>query len=82
MSFVTPTNYSAASADHSASQSNLALTASLKAAQVSATLLLYETSVRAVATRVLIQSALERYNDGNSSAVDQPDITVRSPDPC
>ena len=46
----------------------LTLTASLKAAQLASNLLLIESSVRSTATRVLIQSALQRYNNGNGSA--------------
>ncbi|KAK5552303.1 Histidine kinase osmosensor [Exophiala xenobiotica] len=48
--------------------SGLSLTASLKAAQVSSALLLYESQVASVSTRVLIQSALGRYYAGNDSA--------------
>jgi osomolarity two-component system, sensor histidine kinase SLN1 len=44
--------------------SALSLTASLKSAQVSASLLLLQTSVQSIATRIVIQSALQRYNDG------------------
>ena len=44
--------------------SGLSLTASLKAAQVSSTLLLYQSQCQAVTTRVLVQSALSRYNHG------------------
>ncbi|KAF2494033.1 hypothetical protein BU16DRAFT_62791 [Lophium mytilinum] len=47
--------------------SRLALTASLKAAQLSSNFLLMQSSVKSTATRVLIQSALLRYNDGNTS---------------
>ncbi|EXJ86282.1 hypothetical protein A1O1_06652 [Capronia coronata CBS 617.96] len=47
--------------------SALSLTASLKAAQLSSTLLLYISQVESVSTRVLIQSALSRYNSGNTS---------------
>ncbi|KAF2203344.1 hypothetical protein GQ43DRAFT_447506 [Delitschia confertaspora ATCC 74209] len=45
----------------------LSLTASLKAAQLSSNLLLMQSAVRSTATRVLIQSALQRYNEGNST---------------
>ncbi|KAI1620423.1 osomolarity two-component system, sensor histidine kinase SLN1 [Exophiala viscosa] len=48
--------------------SALSLTASLKAAQISSALLLYQSQVTSVSTRVLIQSALGRYNAGNNSA--------------
>ncbi|KAI9810008.1 MAG: Histidine kinase [Phylliscum demangeonii] len=49
--------------------SGLALTASLKAASVSASLLLVDSTVRTVSTRVLIQRALQRYReDGNTSS--------------
>lgn len=44
--------------------SGLSLTASLKAAQLSSTLLLYESQVKLVTTRLLLQSALGRYNAG------------------
>lgn len=44
--------------------SGLALTASLKAAQIASTLLLFESQVKLVTTRLLIQSALGRYNSG------------------
>ena len=44
--------------------SALSLTASLKSAQVSSSLLLFETSVKAITTRIMIQNALERYNNG------------------
>lgn len=47
--------------------SALSLTASLKAAQVSATLLLYQTSIQSIATRIMIQSALQRYNNGGNA---------------
>ncbi|KAK5076358.1 Histidine kinase osmosensor [Lithohypha guttulata] len=47
--------------------SGLSLTASLKAAQLSANILLYESQTRSVATRVLIQSALQRYINGNNT---------------
>lgn len=46
----------------------MSLTASLKAAQMSSNLLLLQASIRSTATRVLIQSALQRYNNGNNSA--------------
>lgn len=46
--------------------SGLSLTASLKAIQVSSTLMLYQSQCQAVTTRVLIQSALLRYIQGTS----------------
>ncbi|ETN37525.1 uncharacterized protein HMPREF1541_07147 [Cyphellophora europaea CBS 101466] len=46
--------------------SGLSLTASLKAAQIASTLTLYESQIHAVATRLLIQSALQRYNAGSN----------------
>jgi osomolarity two-component system sensor histidine kinase SLN1 len=46
---------------------SLATTASLKAAQVASGLLLLESGVRTVTTRVLIQSKLESYLIGNAS---------------
>jgi osomolarity two-component system sensor histidine kinase SLN1 len=59
----------------------LSLTASLKAGQVGAGLSLVQSSVTSIATRVLIQSALQRYNDqGNDTAANwgraQPDLTT------
>ena len=50
------------------------MTASLKAAQVSSTLEMYQAQVSSVATRVLIQNALRRYNAGMASL----DITTFS----
>ncbi|RMD42594.1 hypothetical protein DV735_g2531, partial [Chaetothyriales sp. CBS 134920] len=47
--------------------SSLALTASLKAAQLSSTLLLYRSQVASIASRTLIQSALQRFNAGNQT---------------
>lgn len=44
--------------------SALSLTASLKSAQVSASVLLFQTTAQAIGTRILIQSALQRYNNG------------------
>jgi osomolarity two-component system, sensor histidine kinase SLN1 len=44
--------------------SALSLTASLKSAQISAAMLLFQISVEAIATRIMIQSALQRYNNG------------------
>lgn len=50
-------------------RNNLALTASLKAAQVASSILLYHTTVAAVSTRILIQNALTRYNTlGNNTS--------------
>lgn len=46
----------------------LALVASLKAAQLASNLNLMQTTANFVSTRVLIQEALERYNEGNASA--------------
>ncbi|EXJ66487.1 uncharacterized protein A1O5_10156 [Cladophialophora psammophila CBS 110553] len=47
--------------------SGLSLTASLKAAQFTSALLLYDSQARLISTRLLIQSALGRYNSGNTS---------------
>ncbi|KAI9705971.1 MAG: Histidine kinase [Candelina mexicana] len=47
--------------------SGLSLTASLKAAQLSSNLLLLQSTVNSVATRVLPQLALQRYYDGNNT---------------
>lgn len=57
--------------------SNLSLTASLKAAQLSATILVYDSQARAVATRILIQSALQRYNNGTLDQNFVSIVTVR-----
>lgn len=56
-------------ADRLPSSSRLSLTASLKASQLASNLNLMETSSQFVSSRVLIQKALQRYNDaGNNSA--------------
>lgn len=47
--------------------SGLSLAASLKAAQISSALQLYDSQARLVSTRLLIQSALGRYNSGNTT---------------
>ena len=47
--------------------SGLSLTASLKAAQISRNLLLLQSTAQTVTTRVLIQSALRRYLNGNNT---------------
>ncbi|KAL8734063.1 MAG: hypothetical protein Q9181_003347 [Wetmoreana brouardii] len=47
--------------------SSLSLTASLYASQLRADLILMQTSVLAAATRIIIQSALQRYNYGNTT---------------
>jgi osomolarity two-component system, sensor histidine kinase SLN1 len=47
--------------------SGLSLAASLKAAQISSALLLLDSQARLVSTRLLIQSALGRYNNGNDT---------------
>lgn len=46
----------------------LSLTASLKAAQVASSILLMQSIVRSAGSRVLVQSALQRYNAGNNTA--------------
>ena len=46
----------------------LLITAALKAAQLTSALLLVQTSVRSVTTRILIQNALSRYNFGNDTS--------------
>lgn len=55
--------------DHSFSSrlSSLSLTASLYASQLRADLVLMQSSVLAVATRVIVQNALQRYNDGGNN---------------
>ena len=47
--------------------SRLALTASLKAAQLASNLNVMQTSANFVSTRVLVQSSLQRYNNGNNT---------------
>ncbi|KAL8916075.1 MAG: hypothetical protein Q9172_006471 [Xanthocarpia lactea] len=47
--------------------SSLSLTASLYANQLKADLVLMQTSVLAVATRVIVQNALRRYDNGNNT---------------
>ncbi|ORY14205.1 putative histidine kinase HHK5p [Clohesyomyces aquaticus] len=46
----------------------LTLTASLKSAQIASNLLLMQSTVKGTATRVLIQLALQRYNNGNDTS--------------
>ncbi|KAF2719829.1 hypothetical protein K431DRAFT_192960, partial [Polychaeton citri CBS 116435] len=52
------------------SRSSLQTTASLKAAQISSNLELMQTSANFVSTRVLIQRALARYNNGSNTTVE------------
>jgi osomolarity two-component system sensor histidine kinase SLN1 len=47
--------------------SQLSLTASLKAAQIAANILLFESLVASISTRVLIQHALARFSNGNDT---------------
>ncbi|KAF2268226.1 putative histidine kinase HHK5p [Lojkania enalia] len=47
--------------------SRLTLAASLKAAQLASNMLLMQSTVSSTATRIVIQSALGRYNSGNST---------------
>jgi osomolarity two-component system sensor histidine kinase SLN1 len=47
--------------------SQLSLTASLKAAQISANILLFHSQVASISTRILIQSALGRFTNGNDT---------------
>ena len=47
--------------------SSLTLTASLYANQLDSTLLLLQSSVEAISTRVALQTALQRYNSGNNT---------------
>ena len=49
------------------SSSSLSLAASLYANQLSANLLLLQTAVQALSTRVLLQNALQRFNAGNNT---------------
>ena len=53
--------------DSYVSTSSLALTASLYASQLTANLLLLQTSVQTLSTRVLLQNALQRYDQGNNT---------------
>ncbi|KAF2681081.1 hypothetical protein K458DRAFT_310480 [Lentithecium fluviatile CBS 122367] len=46
----------------------LTLTASLKSAQLSSNILVMQTTVRQTASRLAIQSALQRYNAGNNTS--------------
>ena len=50
-----------------ASSTSLTLTASLYAQQVNSNLFLLQSSIQSISTRVLIQSALMRYNNGNNT---------------
>jgi osomolarity two-component system, sensor histidine kinase SLN1 len=47
--------------------SALALTANLKAAEIAHTLQLYSDSVQSVGTRILLQTSLQSFNEGNTS---------------
>ena len=47
--------------------SSLSLTASLYASQLNSNLLLIQSSVQSISTRVALQSALQRYNSGNNT---------------
>lgn len=47
--------------------SSLSLTASLYANQLGSNLLLIQSSVQAISTRIALQSALQRYNSGNNT---------------
>lgn len=47
--------------------SSLSLTAAFYASQLNSNLVLLQSSVKATSTRVLIQSALQRYNNGNNT---------------
>ena len=47
--------------------SSLSLTASLYANQLGSNLLLLQSSVQAISTRIALQTALERYNEGNNT---------------
>ena len=54
-------------AEHWIRLSSLSLTASLKAAQLASSLVLLQSSVTAISTRVLVQNTLLRYNQGNNT---------------
>jgi hypothetical protein len=58
----------------------LSLTASLKAAQVSSDLQLIQSTVGTIVTRVLIQSALQRFYLGNSTYLLNLNLIVRGLD--
>ena len=51
----------------SARTSSLTLTASLYANQLDSNLLLIQSSVQAISTRIALQTALQRYNSGNNT---------------
>ena len=54
-------------ANASSSTSGLSLTASLYSSQLNSNLRLLQSSVEALSTRIALQSALERYNQGNNT---------------
>ena len=58
--------------------STLAITANLKAAQVSEAINLYRDIVQAVSTRNAVQSALGQYNSGNVSSDILQDLQVNT----
>ncbi|KZF24338.1 hypothetical protein L228DRAFT_94789 [Xylona heveae TC161] len=47
--------------------SRLTITASLKASQLASSLLILQSSAQTISTRVLLQNALQRYNNGNNT---------------
>ncbi|KAI9837101.1 MAG: hypothetical protein M1819_000752 [Sarea resinae] len=47
--------------------SSLSLTASLKAAQLTSSLSIIESNAKSIASRVLLQNALQRYGEGNNT---------------
>src|ERR1700722_5309211 len=60
----------------SARLSSLTLTASLKAAELSAILLLYQSQVQSISTRILVQSALTAWDNGNHTQEAVAGVTV------
>lgn len=52
--------------------SALSLVASTRAARISASLFLYQMTVHSIATRLMIQDALKRYNEGKK--LDSPNF--------
>ena len=67
MSTVLNAAYIQTKANASSSTSGLTLTASLYAEQLNSNLRLLESSVVALSTRIALQSALQRYNQGNNT---------------
>ena len=67
MSTILIAMYVQTKANASSSTSGLSLTASLYANQLNSNLRLLQSSVEALSTRIALQSALQRYNQGNNT---------------